>query len=255
MELKKILICTDYDGTLSYGGVSKENAEAVKRFMAAGGLFTLSTGRRGEEMLDGKVLPFTPNAPMVGLTGSQIYDVENKCELYAKFLSENWRELMKRLLSEFPAMKFFQIVCPEGFTDVDLPNEEAALEAIKNATRVYKIVVIHENENDPIPEYIKKLCKEYSKEVTSNGHTSFEITENGVTKGSAVKILKEHCNAEKLVCIGDYFGDISSVTAADVGIAVANAVDELKAAADFVTVHAKDHAIARIIEKIMEDKL
>jgi hydroxymethylpyrimidine pyrophosphatase-like HAD family hydrolase len=38
--------------------------------------------------------------------------------------------------------------------------------------------------------------------------------------------------------------------AADIGYAVENASDEVKAAADRITVHAKDAALARIIEDI-----
>lgn len=253
MDITKTLICTDYDGTLSFEGIPKENLDAIERFMAAGGLFSLSTGRRGEEMLKRDVLPFVPNAPMVALTGSQIYDVKNQAEIYHEFMDESWRELMEKLLYEYKDMRFFQIVCPEGPIDVTLPNE-GALHAIKSATQVYKIVVIHEKSENPIPESIKSLCKEFPFEVTSNGHSSFELTARGVSKGSAVKRLKAIVGAEKLICVGDFYGDISMIKEADVGIAVGNAIDELKRVADVVTVHAKDGAIAKIIDGLMANQ-
>ena len=46
-SLSDILIITDVDGTLlrEKTGISKENLEAIKRFVDKGGHFTVSTGR------------------------------------------------------------------------------------------------------------------------------------------------------------------------------------------------------------------
>ena len=52
------------------------------------------------------------------------------------------------------------------------------------------------------------------------------------------------------IAVGDYNNDIAMVKAAGVGYAVANAVDELKAVADKITVSNNEHAIARIIKEI-----
>ena len=68
-----ILLCTDYDGTLSYGGVCRENIDAINDFMAHGGRFTLATGRGTYELREGD-LPVTPNAPLVLMIGAQLDD-------------------------------------------------------------------------------------------------------------------------------------------------------------------------------------
>lgn len=59
---------------------------------------------------------------------------------------------------------------------------------------------------------------------------------------------------EKTVAIGDYNNDISMFKAAKVGIAVANACEEAKAAADFVTVSNEESAIARVIYDLENGK-
>ena len=60
---------------------------------------------------------------------------------------------------------------------------------------------------------------------------------------------------EKTVAVGDYNNDISMLKAARLGIAVANACPEAKAAADAVTVSNEEHAIAKIISDIEQGKL
>ena len=40
-----MLFASDFDGTLSRGGVSDENKDAIRRFRASGGVFAVVTGR------------------------------------------------------------------------------------------------------------------------------------------------------------------------------------------------------------------
>ena len=64
-----ILLCTDYDGTLSYKGVPERNLEAIRKFMDEGGLFTIGTGRANYEVST-RDLPVAPNAPMPCMVGA-----------------------------------------------------------------------------------------------------------------------------------------------------------------------------------------
>ena len=50
--------------------------------------------------------------------------------------------------------------------------------------------------------------------------------------------------------VGDYENDLSLVRDADIGYAVGNAIDEVKAVASRVTVPNTQHAIARIIAEL-----
>ena len=54
----------------------------------------------------------------------------------------------------------------------------------------------------------------------------------------------------KIIAIGDNENDISMIKTAKLGVAVSNAIDELKAVADLVTVSNNEHAIAAIVEKL-----
>ena len=53
-----------------------------------------------------------------------------------------------------------------------------------------------------------------------------------------------------VVGIGDWENDLSMIEEADIGYAVANACEELKAAADRITVSVNENAIAKIIDDL-----
>ena len=77
----------------------------------------------------------------------------------------------------------------------------------------------------------------------------YEILPKGSCKGEGLRRLAAHLGIpmEKTIAIGDYDNDVSMIRAARLGVAVANAVPEAKAAADLVTVSNDESAIARII--------
>jgi hydroxymethylpyrimidine pyrophosphatase-like HAD family hydrolase len=57
------------------------------------------------------------------------------------------------------------------------------------------------------------------------------------------------------VAVGDYYNDIPMIQAARYGVAVANACDAAKEAANYLTVSNEEHAIASIIADIESGKM
>ncbi|MCD8249020.1 MAG: Cof-type HAD-IIB family hydrolase [Lachnospiraceae bacterium] len=90
---------------------------------------------------------------------------------------------------------------------------------------------------------IYKSCREY-----------LEFVPRGVNKGLALQAFcKERgIKIENAIAAGDEGNDISMIRDAGVGCAVANALPEVKAAADYITENDNNHdAIREIIEKFM----
>ena len=79
----------------------------------------------------------------------------------------------------------------------------------------------------------------------------------GTNKGRVLPILADHLGIDmsKTVAIGDYNNDVEMLRTAHVGVAVSNAVEEAKAAADYITVSNEENAVARVIYDIEEGKL
>lgn len=246
------LICSDFDGTLSVGEINEKNIVAIKNFMECGGKFTLCTGRKCEDIVRHSVLPFELNAPMIGLTGAQIYDTRENRVVEANCLDNNWIELVNKLVKEIKYNQTFEIV---GATDVyrfytsDKAEQKRVVKKAMSDT-IYKIVgwTDYHGDSAVVPGVKDICCNRYN--VTSNGPATYEVTALGIDKGYGVRRVKELVGAKMLICVGDYVGDISMLKEADISYAVDNAVDELKAVADRVTVHARDGAIAKIIEEL-----
>ena len=80
----------------------------------------------------------------------------------------------------------------------------------------------------------------------------FEIVPRGISKATSLLRLSEMYGIDprRTIAVGDYDNDVEMLREAALGIAVANASPAAKAAADTVTVHHTEHAIARIIEAL-----
>ena len=67
--------------------------------------------------------------------------------------------------------------------------------------------------------------------------------------GHMLKLLK--MEKKDLICCGDGYNDISMISYAGVGVAMANARDEVKAAADFVTGSNDEDGLVTVVEKFI----
>ncbi len=76
-----------------------------------------------------------------------------------------------------------------------------------------------------------------------------EIYTSGCTKAGAIRRLAHRLGADKVVAFGDNRNDIAMLEDADLGIAVGNAFDEVKAVADLVIGPNTDDSVARWLEQ------
>lgn len=118
---------------------------------------------------------------------------------------------------------------------------------------IYKIPVM-ELEKGELKEELK-LLNQFSDciAVTRSGPKIIDITAVDVSKGTAVRTVAGHLGIQKdeICCMGDYDNDVWMFKEAGISIAMGNAPDRVKSAADYVTEdHNKDgaaEAIARYI--------
>ncbi len=87
--------------------------------------------------------------------------------------------------------------------------------------------------------------------MTCSSSHLVEVSPNGDNKGVALKYIAERfgINISSTVAVGDNLNDLSMIEAASIGVAVGNAVDELKAAAGYVSASNDCDGVAEIIEK------
>lgn len=84
---------------------------------------------------------------------------------------------------------------------------------------------------------------------------SFDITLSSCTKKDGVIAVKEYFKCEeetKVIAFGDSYNDIEMIEYADLGVAMGNAVDDLKKAADFVTLNVEEDGVFKGLVELGE---
>lgn len=110
------------------------------------------------------------------------------------------------------------------------------------------------------PEYTQKLETVLSKEYEGvlNIYRSepyfLEVLPMNIDKAYSLSRLLEHLNLERtnLIAFGDGFNDLSMIKYAGLGVAMANAQEVVKQAADCITLSNDDDGIAHTLNKIFQ---
>lgn len=121
-----------------------------------------------------------------------------------------------------------------------------------NKNKFLKCVIIGANE-EKVKAVRDDILNIKELDCFRSGRRALEIISKGVSKGNAVKILAEKFGYEKeeIICIGDNENDISMIEFAGLGVAMGNAIDEVKEIADYVTGTNVNDGVAEVIKKFV----
>ena len=264
-KFENILFCTDLDGTLfnSKKEISKENLEAIEYFKSEGGLFTFITGRVPQTFKSVYEI-IKPNAPIGCLNGGGVYDHVKNEFLYKQTLSRDCLELIKYIDEKLPemgvqfntvngilfnkdneAMKWFREIT--GVEYIPCSYDELNCDLLK-------IVFAHTDPNqvDELAKLLLEHPSSFKYDFIRSELNLYEILPKGANKGNVLIKIAEilGIDMKRTIAIGDYNNDVSLIKSAGFGVAVANAVDEAKAVADYITVSNDEHAIKQIINDL-----
>ena len=265
-----VLICTDLDGTLFREDktVSRENLDAIEYFKSEGGYFTFVTGR--PPCLIGAVHDLVkPNAPIGCINGGGVYDYYSRQYLWLQALPSDVIELVEYIAETVEGVG----IQPNGRDKLYVRQENPAMEVFRQITdKIEPISECGELDDDLIKivfadydeERLMKVAELLDRhpradefEFIRTEKILYEILPKGINKGAVLPKLSEILGVlpEKIIAVGDYYNDLEMIRAAGLGVAVANAVDEVKAVADYITVSNEEHAIARVIEELDKEIL
>lgn len=264
-KFKGILLCTDVDGTLlsSDGGISDKNRKAIEHFKREGGMFTFITGR----------VPLTsqniwkmiePNISFGCINGGGVYDHKKSEYKWITLAPTGIIDIAEYVYDNMPDMGI-QVNTPDNIYTC---NNNSAMERFYQITGIAKnyckldqvkegiVKIIFGDEVEQNIQKLSELLKSHPLacdfDFVRSEKTLYEILPKGINKGTALKKLCELMDLDinKTIAVGDYDNDIGMLNAAKIGIAVSNATDNAKAAADMVTVSNDENAIAKIIEDL-----
>lgn len=239
------LVALDMDGTLlnDRQEVSKENAKWIRKALDAGIVVSFATGRGYESAL--------PYAEQLGLEGPMI--TVNGGEVWARP-----GVLHKRSLLPLPVLKRLHELAlknPEcwywAYTTMNVYNKENWSEIASAVEEQHWLKFGYYTEDKPALQAILKETSAWGGlEITNSSPSNLEMNPEGVTKASA---LREVCallgiGMSEVAAMGDSLNDIAMIRQAGLGVAMGNAQDEVKAAADAVNVTNEEDAVARLMQ-------
>jgi Cof subfamily protein (haloacid dehalogenase superfamily) len=252
-KFKGYLICTDIDGTLvnSKGELSANNLAAIKEFQLGGGLFTVSTGRMPEYVLN---FPFLPNAPVISVNGTVIYDIDNRKVIREFPLDCYYDDVIVYIGSRYAdVIRNYEVYTHGDWTCVE-DRPLASITEHFREQKVYKILFRFFNAEDAVAmnrDLDEKFGDRFLFDRSWLLGVEMHIKNSG--KGHCVKLLKEEMCSDihTAIAIGDFENDITMLKVADIGFATQNAPDNVKQAADRIAPSNDDDAICYVINTLL----
>lgn len=93
---------------------------------------------------------------------------------------------------------------------------------------------------------------DYLNEV-KNRYYFFDIVNNNVSKGNAIKYLLKvlNINKENSICFGDSINDIEMFKSVGISVAMGNSIKEIKNIADYITDTNDNDGISKFFDKYL----
>ncbi len=268
-----VLIVTDLDYTFlgKKGALVERNIEAVKRFCAEGGKFTIATGRR---LFDAKRaipdLAKLVNAPAILANGTVLYDVVADQAIHESLMDfAGTYEVVKYMRAALPHIGIRVTTEPGFLTDhitprlsgdcpIDQPWRYRILPIEKwREEKWYKVVCRAEPEETMAFKelFLSKYGEDYN--WCHSERTIFEFQRKGCHKGVYVDRLRDYYRAQglemKIYVCGDYENDLEMLQRADVAVCPENALDSVKTICDLCLCAHTEGTIADLIERIEKE--
>lgn len=263
------VLALDIDGTLtnSKKQITERTKRAVSAAAAKGVKIVIASGRPVQgirafakelelEKKDGYILSFNGGRLISCRTGEIIHDMK----LPLEYLPEIY-ELSKKYKVNLMSYEGDDLITEE-------PDDEfLAIEARINGLGIKKVDNLVEHINFPINKCLMLGNGDYLAEVEKKVHAALcdrmdvyrsepyflEILPKGVDKAKSLESFLNiiGCRREELMACGDGFNDITMIKYAGLGVAMANAREEVKKCADYITASNDEDGVALAIERFI----
>lgn len=264
------LYITDLDGTLlrSDTSLSEYSVSTLNSLMERGVMVTYATARSFASASP-LVKKLRLSCPAVIFNGVFVIDprtgrhlIENtyseECQRMARelFITENIAPLVYSYIDGEEKVSYLESRIDEVKSYVDSRRGDKRLRPVSDYKalfegKIFYFTVIDPRDISPLDKVFTE-ANGFSRNVQKDTYDDmiwYEIYDKSASKANAVRQVAELVRADELVCFGDNFNDISMIEAADIGVAVENAADAVKKAADIIIGSNNDDGVARFIEK------
>ena len=276
--MKYKLICIDLDGTMLDNNhrISLYNQNVIHRLHDAGYIVAVVTGRRFKS-----ALPYTKqlaiDAPIICFNGGMIVDLEHHRILHTTSISRDYvQQVLKRWLPT--GAPIFAYKATLDNPDVLHQNRSDHPAIVKYLASQYASGALREVDSLEVAIDFDPLCMktfgwerdvllcegatdlsdsaevQYLKSKDYDGSCHYyELYPTAAKKKHGLIWLCDYYGfkQQEVLAIGDNYNDLDMIEWAGLGIAMGNAVPELKALADRVTETNNEDGVGRILEQVL----
>lgn len=259
------LIAMDLDDTLlnEVQQISPRTREAVRLAMNRGVAVTIATGR-----MFCSTLPFARELrlklPLITYNGAMVREIETGQTLFHRPIPVNTAQAVGDLFRKqgWYLQKYVDdaLYVPEMGPDALYYANYAGVKAIPLGDKFYEMIeaptkMLSMGDRPLLDEISAKLTEFWGDRLymASSKTRYLELVDSGVNKGEALGHLAAGLGIRQadVLAIGDSMNDVDMIEYAGVGVAMGNANEKVRAAADFVTLSNAEDGVATAIEKFV----
>ena len=277
MEVEYKLLGFDLDGTILTG--EKKLTERTKRALedaAASGMIVLPATGRPFSGVPKEIMEVRGIRYALTSNGARIVDAQEGKVLYEQPVP---KEIAEKILDIYDKYDTLQEIYFQGvgyISESDLKRADQIMESPAMAEYVRSTRKVVKNIREQMQKFPGGVDKvhaifadqtekmralqelEQMEEITVTRALSnnIEVNAEGVDKGKGMLKLAEllGIRREEIIVFGDGWNDLSMIQEAGCGVAMGNAQEVVKEAADIVTDSNEEDGVAKIIEKIRRKK-
>lgn len=252
LEKDKYIIFLDIDGTVFDGKhVPERTARALARAKASGHKIFLNTGR-ADCIVTGEIREAVKPDGVVSSMGTGIF-VGEEC-IYSAYMSKEDAEYLVKFGEE---QGVFVIV--ESIERLVSMNGPAFMGQNHFIDRAEELFVIYPDMNVCKVSFMQSISEETLAPLRARfagvyAHSGYvEIPAGTCNKATAIARVCDYygVSVDRAIAMGDSGNDIDMVRFAGIGVAMGKATEDIKEAADFITLSCEEGGVGYAIEKLV----
>ncbi|WP_027414698.1 Cof-type HAD-IIB family hydrolase [Aneurinibacillus terranovensis] len=259
------MIAIDLDDTLLTDDltVTPGTVEAIRKAVTQGVVVTIATGRMfpaAKPLAEQLGL----NVPLITYQGALIKDIAEKEVIYERLVPPDIAHRLVEIAQEKNLhLQVYQNDILYTASDNDRIREYVNISKVPYTVKPDLAELADNGFTKALffddPEYLDDLQEELKPAFGQRAHVTksknyfLEILHPEATKGAALLYLANRLGIDRseIIGIGDSYNDLELVTSAGFGVAMGNAVDELKEIAAYVSLSNNEEGVRHVIEKFI----
>lgn len=270
IKVRDAVLALDLDGTLtdSKKRISERTKKSIDKFITAGGTVALASGRPTFGVMPvAKILELDKKGGYIlSYNGGCFLDCKNNKQLFMKELTHEYLPILEKQAKEFGTNlmtyngdKAYALDIDEQYYMIEINiNHFIRVKADPLTPQITFPIIKCLMTADG--DYLAKVEKEMKKywegklNIVRSEPYFLEVTEVGIDKASTITnmVKKLGKSVDNLICCGDGFNDLSMIRAAGIGVAMANAQERVRAAADYITKSNDEDGIVDVVENLFK---